>query len=210
VDIKVFQGEREMARFNKLLGNFRLEGIPMAPRGMPQVEVTFDIDANGIMHVTAKDLGTGREQKIRIESSSGLSKDEVEKMTHEATSHAEEDHALREEAELRNRADAMAYATEKMLKDSGEKVPPAEKQRIEEAVAGLRKAMKDGGKAEIERAMEALTAVEHTMAEKMYAQATNKGPGASPDGSGTTDTTGQERKGDVVDAEFVDVEDNKK
>jgi molecular chaperone DnaK len=206
VDVKVFQGEREMARFNKLLGNFRLEGIPMAPRGVPKVEVTFDIDANGILHVTAKDTGTGKEQKIRIEASSGLNKDEVEKMSREASSHAEEDRKLREEAEIRNRADSAAYATEKMLKEAGEKVPAAERTRVEESLAALKKAIKEGTSAEIEKALESMTAVEHSMAEKMYSQASAQPrPNASDPHAGA----GKKESGDVIDAEFVDVEDKK-
>jgi molecular chaperone DnaK len=206
VDIKVHQGEREMARFNKLLGNFRLEGIPMAPRGMPKIEVTFDIDANGILHVTAKDTGTGREQKIRIEASSGLSKDEVEKMSREASAHAAEDRQLREEAELRNRADTAAYSTEKMIKEAGDKIPAAEKARVEEAVAALRKALKEGGKAEIERTLEALAATQRAMAERMYSEVAPKGaPGSPPPGTGAEGG----RQGDVIDAEFVDVDEKK-
>jgi molecular chaperone DnaK len=195
-----------MARFNKLLGNFRLEGIPMAPRGVPKVEVTFDIDANGILHVTAKDTGTGKEQKIRIEASSGLNKDEVEKMSREASSHAEEDRKLREEAEIRNRADSAAYATEKMLKEAGEKVPAAERTRVEESLAALKKAIKEGTSAEIEKALESMTAVEHSMAEKMYSQASAQPrPNASDPHAGA----GKKESGDVIDAEFVDVEDKK-
>jgi len=206
VDIKVCQGEREMARFNKLLGNFRLEGIPLAPRGLPKIEVTFDIDANGILHVTAKDLGTGREQKIRIEASSGLDKAEVERMSGEAAAHADEDRALREEAEIRNRADSAAYATEKMLKEAGDKVPAAEKARVEERLAALRKAIKEGTKGDIEQALEALTAAEHAMAEKMYSSAA-AGEGPSPGGPKPTEAGA--KPGDVIDAEFVDVDDKK-
>jgi len=207
VDVKVLQGEREMARFNKLLGNFRLEGIPLAPRGVPKIEVSFDIDANGILHVTAKDTGTGREQKIRIEASSGLSKDEIEKMGREASAHSEEDRELREEAETRNRADAAAYATEKMLKEAGEKIPPAEKSRIEEALATLRKAVKEGTRADIQQALESMTAIEHSMAEKLYAQAASAEPkgGATP----PRDAGAEQKQSDVIDAEFVDVEDKK-
>jgi len=205
VDVKVCQGEREMARFNKVLGNFRLEGIPMAARGVPKIEVSFDIDANGILHVTAKDTGTSREQKIRIEASSGLNKDEVEKMTREASTHAEEDRQFREEAEIRNRADAAAYATEKMLKDTGDKIPAADKTRVEEALAALRDAIKKGGRTEMEKALESLTAVEHAMAEKMYAQAA-QGPKPSPQGSPTDSKSGS---GEVIDAEFVDAEEKK-
>ncbi|MBI3451039.1 MAG: molecular chaperone DnaK [Acidobacteria bacterium] len=210
VDVKVYQGEREMARFNKLLGNFRLEGIPMAPRGVPKIEVGFDIDANGIMHVTAKDTGTGREQKIRIEASSGLNKDEVEKMSQEASTHAGEDRKLREEVEARNRADSVAYATEKMLREAGDKVPPAEKTRVEEALEKLKKAIKDGTREEIESAVQALTAVQHAMAEKMYSQASAHAHPEAPGAGAAAGGPGPERKpGDVIDAEFVDVEEKK-
>ncbi len=208
VDVKVHQGEREMARFNKLLGNFRLEGIPMAPRGVPKIEVTFDIDANGILHVTARDMGTGREQKIRIEASSGLNKDEVEKMTREASSHAEEDTRLRAEAELRNRADAAAYGTEKMLKEGGDKVPAEERTRVEEALAALRKAIKEGGGKEMEKALNALTAAEHRVAEKMYANVAAGAGGSKPGPPGAGPEAGS-KSGDVIDAEFVDVEEKK-
>jgi molecular chaperone DnaK len=193
-----------MARFNKLLGNFRLEGIPMAPRGMPKIEVTFDIDANGILHVTAKDTGTGREQKIRIEASSGLSKDEVEKMGREASAHAEEDRKLREDAELRNRADAAAYATESLLKEGGDKIPAGDRADVEKALADLRLALKEGDAARITQGVEALTTAQHRMAEKMYSQASSK-PGAA--GPGTSGASGPGPKpGDVIDAEFVDAD----
>jgi molecular chaperone DnaK len=211
VDIKVFQGEREMAAHNKLLGNFRLEGIPVAPRGMPKVEVSFDIDANGIMHVSAKDLGTGREQKIRVESSSGLSKEDIDRMKSEAESHEDEDKKLRESVELRNKADSKIYEGEKMLKEVGDKVQPDEKARMEEALENLRKTVKEGEPSEIQAAVDTLTQAEHAIAEKVYAQASASGAQqpetsqAQPSG----DSSEEEKKGDVIDAEFVDVEDKK-
>ena len=207
VDVKVYQGEREMARFNKLLGNFRLEGIPIAPRGMPKIEVTFDIDANGIMHVSAKDLGTGREQKIRVEASSGLSKEDVERMRQEASSHADEDHLLREEVEARNQADAAVYAAEKMIKETGQKIPADEKQKLDSAIASLKSAAKEGKRAEIERAMEELTRVEHGIAEKIYSQTAAAPPPAGQAQEAGTAPGG--KKDDVIDAEFVDVDDKK-
>ncbi len=209
VDVKVCQGEREMARHNKLLGNFRLEGIPAAPRGVPQIEVTFDIDANGILHVSAKDTGTGREQKIRIAASSGLSKDEVEKMRQEAETHAEEDTKFREEAELRNRADAAIHSTEKMLKDGGEKLPAPDREAIQKEVNALRGALKGGTGPEIQKAMEALTAAQHEMAQRVYST-TASSPGAGADAAGRAPGAAEGGKeSDVVDAEFVDVDDKK-
>ncbi|HXI01537.1 MAG TPA: Hsp70 family protein, partial [Candidatus Saccharimonadales bacterium] len=209
VDVKVFQGEREMARFNKLLGNFRLEGIPAAPRGVPQIEVTFDIDANGILHVSAKDMGTGREQKIRIEASSGLSKDEVEKMRSEAESHSDEDKKFKEEVELRNRADAAVHSAETMLKEAGEKIPQSEREIVEKELENVRQALKEGGGAEIEKALEALMAAQHKMAERIYSRTTGGGDSRAAEGAGTQEPGAAGKEGDVVDAEFVDVEDKK-
>jgi molecular chaperone DnaK len=210
VDVKVCQGEREMARFNKVLGNFRLEGIPAAPRGVPKIEVTFDIDANGIMHVSAKDLGTSREQKIRIEASSGLDKEEVERMREEAAAHSEEDKRLREEVDLRNRADSLVYATEKMLKEAGEKVGASDRERVEQELEKLRRALKEGGKEDLERALESMTAAQHQMAQNLYAEASSGGAGTGPvpPGSGGQSQDAP-KEGEVVDAEFVDVEDKK-
>ncbi len=210
VDVKVFQGEREMARFNKLLGNFSLVGIPAAPRGMPKIEVTFDIDANGILHVSAKDLGTGREQKIRVEASSGFTKEEIEKMREEATAHADEDRRLREEAEARNRADAAVYGVEKTLKEHGDKISGDERATIQRALDDAKKALKEGSKEEVERAMEALMKAQHALAERMYSQATAGAPGGreAPKGQEAGGESGA-KSGDVIDAEFVDVDDKK-
>jgi molecular chaperone DnaK len=170
VSIQVLQGEREMANQNRVLGRFDLVGIPPAPRGVPQIEVTFDIDANGIVHVSAKDLGTGKEQKIRIESSSGLNEQDIERMVKEAELHAEEDKKEREKAEVRNEADTMIYSTEKNIKDLGDKVNAADKSRAEEAVADLRKALEGGDLQAIKDKTEALKQVSYKIAEEIYKQ----------------------------------------
>src|SRR5512138_1193060 len=171
VSIHVLQGEREMARDNKTLGNFELTGLPPAPRGVPQIEVTFDIDANGIVHVSAKDLGTGKEQSIRITASSGLSKEEIDKMVKDAEAHASEDKKKRELIEARNQADSLAYQTEKSLKEFGDKIDAAEKQKIEEGLAALKKAL-DGDDADaIKKASDDLMQASHKLAEAVYAKA---------------------------------------
>jgi molecular chaperone DnaK len=206
VDVKIYQGEREMAQHNKLLGNFRLEGIPAAPRGVPKIEVTFDIDANGIMHVSARDQGTSREQKIRIEASSGLSREEIEKMKSEAEAHTAEDKLFREQAELRNQADAVVHSTEKLLKESGDKIPAAEREPVERELESVRKALKEGSADDIRAAMESLTRAQHQMAEKIYAQSAAGETGAPSAGA---EPPSSPREGEVVDAEFVDVEDKK-
>jgi molecular chaperone DnaK len=207
VEIMVYQGERAMAHDNRLLGRFGLVGIPPAPRGIPQIEVTFDIDANGILNVSAKDLGTGKEQKITITSSSGLAKEEVEKMAREAESHKGEDERRRQEIEARNRADAMVYSTEKLLKENRDKISDADARNIEEAVAETKKAMESGNIDNINRAVDKLTQATHKMAEAMYQQATpppgaGPQPGAQPGADGQAG--GQGKKDDVIDAEFVD------
>ncbi|HKY31771.1 MAG TPA: molecular chaperone DnaK [Candidatus Polarisedimenticolia bacterium] len=212
VEIHVLQGEREMARYNRSLGRFHLMGIPPAPRGMPQIEVTFDIDANGILHVSAKDVGTGKEQSIRIESSSGLDKSQVERMTQDAASHAAEDHRLREEAEAKNRADQLIYATEKVVQENRDKLPADEVRRVEEAVASLRSAMQAGGTEAINAGINRLTKASHSIAEQMYRQtAGQQGQGAAGQGPGPSGQQpgGQGKEGDVIDAEYVDVEDKK-
>jgi molecular chaperone DnaK len=168
VSIHVLQGEREMANQNRTLGRFDLVGIPPAPRGVPQIEVTFDIDANGIVHVSAKDLGTGKEQKIRIESSSGLSEDEIKKMVKEAEMHADEDKKVKEKAEVRNEADNFIYTTEKALKDYGEKVTDDDRQKINAAISDLRKAMESDNVADIKQKMEVLKQASYKLAEEMY------------------------------------------
>src|SRR5712691_8080881 len=170
VEVHVLQGERPLARDNRTLGRFHLIGLPPAPRGVPQVEVTFDIDANGIVNVQAKDLGTGKEQKITITSSSGLNKDEVDRMMKEAESHADEDKKRREEIELRNRADQAAYAAERMIKDTGDKLAAADRQAVETAIEGLKKAIEGQDAASIQRALDTLTSAQHKAAEALYKQ----------------------------------------
>ena len=209
VEIKVYQGERAMAHDNRLLGVFQLGNIPPAPRGIPQVEVTFDIDANGILNVTAKDRATNNEQKITITSSSGLAKDEVEKMARDAEGHAAEDRKLRDTIEARNRADAMVYNVEKTLKEHRSKVGEAEAKEIESALEETKKAMADNDPARINSATDRLTTASHKLAEAMYKTAGQPGAQqAPPEQPGGGD--GKKGKDDVVDAEFVDVDDKKK
>ena len=223
VTIHVLQGEREFARDNRTLGRFNLEGIPAAPRGVPQVEVSFDIDVNGIAHVSAKDLGTGKEQKIRIESSSGLSEEDIQKMVREAEANADSDKERKKEIETRNNADSLIYSTEKTLKEHGETVGADDKSAIEAAIADLRRALEGSNVAEIESKMEALTAASHKMAEAMYAKAgaaAGGDPGAGMGGMGGEDGGPEyvnpgnnggagEGKGGTVDADFKVVDDEK-
>jgi molecular chaperone DnaK len=213
VEIKVYQGERAMARDNRLLGVFQLVGIPPAPRGVPQIEVTFDIDANGILNVVAKDRATNNEQKITITSSSGLSKDEVEKMARDAESNAADDRKRRDEIEGRNRADSLVYNVEKMLKDHRDKISESDAKEVESALENARKAIADGGLEQINSATDKLTTASHKLAEAMYkAQAPGAGQnGAGPQGGPSAGAAGngQQPKDNVVDAEFVDVDDKK-
>jgi molecular chaperone DnaK len=212
VEIKVYQGERTMARDNRLLGVFQLVGIPSAPRGVPQIEVTFDIDANGILNVSAKDRATNNEQKITITSSSGLSKEEVEKMARDAEAHGADDRKKKEEIEARNRADAMTYNVEKMLKEHREKISDGDAQQVEAALEEVKKAMAEGGIDKITSATDKLTTASHKLAEAMY-----KAQSASPNGAGApgadaaagATSEGEKPKDNVVDAEFVDVDDKK-
>jgi molecular chaperone DnaK len=211
VEIKVYQGERAMARDNRLLGVFQLVGIPPAPRGVPQIEVTFDIDANGILNVVAKDRATNNEQKITITSSSGLSKDEIDKMAKDAEAHTADDRTRKEEIEIRNQADAMVYNVEKMLREHRDKIGEEEAKKVEEAVAATRKAREEGGKDRIQSALDGLTQASHKLAEAMYKSA---GPGDAPPGGADGAGAQQEpppggAKENVVDAEFVDVDDKK-
>jgi molecular chaperone DnaK len=208
VSIHVLQGEREMARDNKTLGNFELTGIPAAPRGVPQVEVTFDINADGIVHVSAKDLGTGKEQSIRITSSSGLSKEEIDKMVRDAESHADEDRKKRETIEARNHADSMVYSTEKSLKDFGDKIDAVEKGTIENKLAELKKVMEGEDADAIKKATDDLAQSAHKLAEAMYA----KGDGAEgAAGDHAEHTEAPKPKDDnVVDADFEEVKSDKK
>lgn len=199
VTIKVYQGEREMAADNRLLGQFNLDGIPPAPRGMPQVEVAFDIDHNGILHVSAKDLGTGKEQKIKIESSSGLSSSEVDKMRRDAESHASDDKKKRELIEARNHADQMVYQMEKMLKEHGDKLSAGDKGPIQSSIDKLKETMKGDDPAAIKQAMDDLQKASHAMAQHLYKQAA---PGAAPGADGPTSPAGDKGKDDVIDAEF--------
>ena len=171
VEVHVLQGERPLARDNRTLGRFHLIGLPPAPRGIPQIEVTFDIDANGIVNVQAKDLGTGKEQKITITASSGLNKDEVDKMMREAESHADEDKKRREEIETRNRADQAGYAAERMLKDAGDKLSASDRAAVESAIEELKKASAGTDVAAINAAMEALNKAQHAAAESLYKNA---------------------------------------
>jgi molecular chaperone DnaK len=215
VEIKVYQGERAMAHDNRMLGVFQLGNIPPAARGIPQIEVTFDIDANGILNVTAKDRATNNEQKITITSSSGLSKDEVDKMAKDAESHSADDRKQRDTIDARNRADAMVYNVEKTLKEHRSKVGEAEAKEIEEALEETRKAINENDAARINAAVDRLTSASHKLAEAMYkASAQQPGGAGAPAGEGPAPGAGDQGKDkkdkdNVVDAEFVDVDDKK-
>jgi molecular chaperone DnaK len=215
VEIHVLQGERQMARDNRTLGKFHLVGIPPAPRGIPQIEVTFDIDANGILNVSAKDLGTGKEQKITITSSSGLSKEEVEKMTKEGELHAEEDRRRKEEVETKNRADSLVYSVEKMLKENREKISESDAKNIEAALEDAKKTIQEGDISKINAAVDRLTSASHKLAEAMYKQASTaraaqEAPEASASAPGAAGTRGKSKgDGEVIDAEVVDSDDKK-
>ncbi len=215
VTIHVLQGERELARDNRTLGRFDLLDIPSAPRGVPQIQVSFDIDANGIVHVSAKDLATGREQKIRIESSSGLNESDIERMVKEAESHASEDKERKKEIETRNTADALVYSTEKNLREFGDKVKPEDKAAIEAAIGEVRSALAGSDTAAIDTATAKLQEAAHKMAEAMYASAAQSAPGASGDGEQPGDTAGAAEAGDghaddAVDADFTVVDEDEK
>ena len=216
VEIHVMQGEREMAAGNRTLGKFHLTGLPLAPRGVPQIEVTFDIDANGILNVTAKDMATSKDQKITITSSSGLSKEEVDRMAKDAEAHSAEDKAAREAIEAKNQLDALVYNIEKMLKEHGDKISGSERGDVENALADAKKAIESNDKGQMDSAREKLTAASHKLAEQMYkATQAAGGPGASgPGGPGAGPAPGGDgdaKKKDegVIDAEYVDVEDKK-
>ncbi|MDX9708128.1 MAG: molecular chaperone DnaK [Trichloromonas sp.] len=206
VSVHVLQGEREMASDNKTIGRFELVGIPAAPRGVPQIEVTFDIDANGILHVSAKDLGTGKEQSIRITASSGLTDAEIEKMVKDAEAHAGEDKKKRELIEARNQADSLAYSTEKSLQEHGDKIDAETKGKINRALEDLKKAMEGDNAKEIQQKTEALAQASHKLAEAIYAKAQAEGAGEGA----TTENVGKKGDDNVVDAEFEDVDENKK
>src|SRR5213082_2843450 len=216
VEIHVLQGERPMAAQNRTLGKFHLTGIPPAPRGVPQIEVTFDIDANGILNVMAKDTATGKDQKITITSSSGLSKEEVERMAKDADAHAAEDKAQRETIDAKNQLDSMVYQIEKTLKEQGDKVSGSDRAEVENALADAKKALESNEKAQMDRARESLTAASHKLAEQMYKAAqpvggAQAGPGAGPSAEpqSGTDGGGQKKDEGVIDAEYVDVEPKK-
>src|ERR1700704_361423 len=217
VEVHVLQGERSLAAQNRTLGKFHLTGLPPAPRGIPQIEVTFDIDANGILNVTAKDNATGKDQKITITSSSGLSKEEVERMAKEADAHSAEDKARREEIDAKNQLDSMVYNIEKMLKEHGDKISGSERGDVENALADAKKAIESGDKSQMDSAREKLTAASHKLAEQMYkatqaAGAPGAGPsaeaGAAAGGNGQGQQSQKKDEG-VIDAEYVDVEDKK-
>jgi molecular chaperone DnaK len=221
VEIHVMQGERKFAKDNRSLGTFKLDGIPPAPRGVPQIEVTFDIDANGILNVSAKDKATNKEQKITIQSSTGLTKEEAEKMRVEAESHSEEDRRRMEEVESRNRLDGIVYQAEKMIRENKDKIAEADVKAAEEAMEDAKKAMNEGGTARLRSATENIERALHKIAEVLYktgqaaggaAQAGAAGAGAAGAGpSAGSAGAGQEKKqGDVIDAEYVDVDETKR
>jgi molecular chaperone DnaK len=214
VEVHVLQGERPMAAQNRTLGKFHLTGIPPAPRGVPQIEVTFDIDANGILNVTAKDTATQKDQKITITSSSGLSKEEVERMAKEADAHSAEDKTKRDEIEARNQLDSMLYGVEKMLRENGEKISGSDRGDVENAVADAKKALESNEKAQMDKARENLTKASHKLAEQMYKSAqAQPAPGAPPtadaEAGPSSNGNGQKKDEGVIDAEYVDVEEKK-
>jgi molecular chaperone DnaK len=199
----VLQGEREMARYNKTLGKFQLVGIPTAPRGIPQIEVTFDIDANGIVHVSAKDLGTGNEQKITITASSGLTEKDIERMMKDAESHADEDKAARELADIKNNAENLVYSTEKSLRDMGEKVDAATKAELEAAAAEVKTALEGDDRELIKAKTDTLMQASHKLAEAVYQQAQQEAP------HGDGDNNGGDEHVEEGDYEVIDDEENK-
>jgi molecular chaperone DnaK len=208
VTIHVLQGERQRAADNKSLGQFNLEGIPPSPRGMPQIEVTFDIDANGILHVSAKDKASGKEQKITIKASSGLSEDEIKRMVKDAEAHAEEDRKFKEVVESRNKADQLVHATEKSLKELGEKVSAEDRAKIESALSDLKTSLSSDDKDIIEKKTQALAEASASMAQQAYAQA-SAAEGAAAGAAGGEQAGANAGKDDVLDAEFEEVKDKK-
>jgi molecular chaperone DnaK len=210
VEVHVLQGERPMAKDDRTLGKFHLTGIPPAPRGVPQIEVTFDIDANGILNVTAKDRATNKDQKITITSSSGLSKEEVDRMAKEADAHAAEDKSKREEIEARNQLDGMVYNVEKMFKEHGDKIPAEDKTNVESALADAKKAMEGSDAGIMNSARERLTQASHKLAEAMYKSVQAQGAPSGAPGAETEAGAGQQKKDEgVIDAEYVDVDEKK-
>jgi len=214
VEIHVLQGERQFAKDNKTIGKFKLDDIPPAPRGVPQIEVAFDIDANGILHVSAKDLGTGKEQKITITASSGLSKDEIEKMRKDGEMHAEEDRQRKEEIETRNEADGLVYRMEKMLKDNKDKISEADRTKVEGAINDVKEALKGSDAAAIKSATEKLNEASQAVSAELYKAASEKaragqgqGPqgGPGPEAGGRPGAEGEKKdEGPIIDAEVVD------
>jgi molecular chaperone DnaK len=223
VEIHVLQGERKFAKDNRSLGTFKLDGIPPAPRGTPQIEVTFDIDANGILNVSAKDKATNKEQKITIQSSTGLTKEEAEKMRTEAESHAEDDRRRMEEVDARNRLDGIVYQAEKMVRENRDKIGEADAKSLESAVEDAKKAMNEGGTARLRSATENLERELHKIAEALYkstqaagaaqagAAGAGAGAGSGPGGGSAPGGSSQQKKpDDVIDAEYVDVDETKR
>jgi molecular chaperone DnaK len=210
VEIKVYQGERSMAVDNRLLGVFQLVGIPNAPRGVPQIEVTFDIDRNGILHVAAKDRATKNEQKITITSSSGLSKDEVDKLARDADAHKADDEKRKQQIEARNQLDSMVYSSEKMLKEHRDKISEADAKTVDEALAESKKALESGSIEAMKSAQENLTKASHKLAEAMYNAASAQQTPPADGGPTPGAQDGGAPKDNVVDAEFVDVDDKNK
>jgi molecular chaperone DnaK len=204
VEIHVLQGEREMAMYNKTLGKFQLVDLPPAPRGVPQIEVTFDIDANGIVHVFAKDLATQKEQSMTITGQSSLAKDEIDRMVRDAEAHAEDDRKRREEAEIRNNADSLVYQTEKLLKDQGEKFQGDEKDKVEAGLKDLTTALAGSDLEAIKSATEALVNSSHSFSQRLYEEAAQANSGPAAGGSGGGSDNGADHDDEVVDAEIVD------
>ena len=212
VEVHVLQGERDMASDNRTLGRFHLDGIPPAPRGMPQIEVTFDIDANGILNVSDQDKGTNKEQSIRIEASSGLSNDEVERMQQEAEEHADEDRGRREQVEQRNEADQLVYATEKSLAEHGDKLSDEDRQPVQDALEELKKALEGEDHSAVQQGLEQLKQASHKLAEVMYQEAQQQAgaePGPGPEGGAPPPPPSGGQEG-AVDADFEVVDDDKK
>jgi molecular chaperone DnaK len=197
VEVHVLQGERPLARDNRTLGRFHLTGLPPAPRGVPQIEVSFDIDANGIVNVAARDMATGKEQKITVSGASGLSKDEVDRMVQDAQAHASDDQARRDVIDARNQADSLAYQVEKVINDNREKLPVGELSRAEDAIATVRKATQTDDAEAIKKAADELQRISHGFAEHLYKGAQSQGSAQSPEGSNVKD-------GEVVDAEYAE------
>jgi molecular chaperone DnaK len=207
VTIKVYQGEREIAAGNKALGEFNLEGIPPAPRGMPQIDVTFDIDANGILHVGAKDKASGKENKITIKANSGLTEDEIQRMVKDAELNAAEDHKLKELADSRNQGDALVHSTKKSLGEYGDKLEAGEKEKIEAAIKDLEGVLKDSDKSTIDEKIAALATASQKMGEKMYADMQAQQGAAGAAGEAASAEEAKPKEDDVVDADFKEVKD---